>query len=164
MHARILPLVWKILSDLRYSKLNEMLKILKLLKVYEYDKESYGRKRENGSKVKKKSNLPSLFSFYFSYFSLFNFSLLSIFLHNLVIIIEMNQSSDYLMKEMELVIVCTAFLHQILPIISHSYFAYFAFHYFLVLRTISLTLCALLYTCTVFHSIFSPSYSPLILY
>lgn len=52
-------------------------------------------------------------------------------------------------------------LHQILSIISHSYFAYFAFHYFLVLHAIFLSSCAPLYTCTVSHSIFSPSCSPL---
>lgn len=42
---------------------------------------------------KRKSNLPSLFLLYFSYSSLFNFSLLSIFLCNLVIIIRVNQIS-----------------------------------------------------------------------
>lgn len=92
MHARILPLVWKVLSDLRYSKLK------RILKVYEYDKEKYSGKRMRGElyseQGKRKSNLPSLFSVCFSYFSLFNFPFLSIFLRNLVIIIGVNQCSD----------------------------------------------------------------------
>lgn len=93
MHARILPLIWKVLSDLRYSKLK------RILKVYEYnDKEKYSGKRMRGElyseQGKRQSNLPSLFSFYFSYFSLFNFPFLSIFLRNLVIIIGVNQCSN----------------------------------------------------------------------
>jgi len=83
MHARILPLVWK--SDLRYSKLNKNGN--KGIR----QRERYSKKRMRGElyseQGKRKSNLPSLFSLYFSYFSLFNFSLLLIFLCNLVIII-----------------------------------------------------------------------------
>lgn len=144
MHARILPLVWEVLSDLRYSKLK------RILKVYEYDKEKYGGKRMRGElyskQGKRKSNLPSLFSLYFSYFSLFNFPFLSIYFYVIWLLSSEWISARILIREMELVIVCTAFLHQLLSMISHSYFAYFAFHYSPVLRTIFLSTCALLYT------------------
>lgn len=136
-----------------YDILNWMRMVIK-----EYDKERGTARREwegncTVSKVKENSNLPSLFSFYFSYFSLFNFSLLSIFLCNLVIIIQSESVLRFLIREMESVIVCTTFLHQILSVIPHSYFAYFAFHYFLVLHAIFLSSCALLFTCTISHSI-----------
>lgn len=144
MHARILPLIWKVLSDLRYSKLK------RILKVYEYTtkRSTAGREWEGNCTVSKvKDNRIFLHSFH----SIFHISHYLIF-HScryfyVIWLLSLEWiSARILIREMELVIVCTAFLHQLLSMISHSYFAYFAFHYSPVLRTFFLNTCALLYT------------------
>lgn len=122
----------------------------RILKVYEYDKEKYSgkRMREGNCTVSKvKENRIFLHSLY----SIFHISHYLIFHSCRYFYVIWLLSSEWisariLIREMKLVIVCTAFLHQLLSMISHSYFAYFAFHYFPILRTFFLSTCALLYT------------------